>query len=423
MTVNYNPFSLQTASNALANKALSFPKKVYYAVGGSLNDIFVKNPYDLTIGNFKHCFLNGNFARHTLIKKIGTAALISVGAFYTAMLYGSGTYLAGHLIRSIGASWSLPLLTIAGEKTKKIGEILFYCGSVPLYALTYALPKKAIEVAPKVARTVLEKVRILANTIFQRVILPAYKFVRRIITAVADKIHHALQVISQKVEIAAIWTFNNLIKPLWKHVIRPIAKAISKAFDAILNSICEVVSNCTQKIESIAIWTFNSVIKPLWKHIIAPIAKTISKAFHATVKLVSNLVRACALKIRKAAVWIFDNLISHGITLIKTISKKLADVVSHVARSIRGVAHLIFENVLKPLWNHTILPITQLIRRAAVYTGAVLSKLVAKVVQISSAIFQSVKGVLYSVTQKIAGALYEIQNVTYQAWEKVAAHF
>src|SRR5205085_1100697 len=54
--IHFNPFALSTAKSAWNNPKSSLASRVCKSVAGAVYDIYVKNPYDLTVGNCKSLY-------------------------------------------------------------------------------------------------------------------------------------------------------------------------------------------------------------------------------------------------------------------------------------------------------------------------------------------------------------------------------
>src|SRR5437660_1791510 len=97
----YNPFSLSTAKAAWQNGNSSPLIKGCKVAVGAIYDIYVRNPYHLTVGNYNY-LLN---PPEPLSKKakVAIGAAVILGALYTLMLYGMTLHLHGRGLQSFGS--------------------------------------------------------------------------------------------------------------------------------------------------------------------------------------------------------------------------------------------------------------------------------------------------------------------------------
>ena len=83
---SYNPFSLTSAQSAWNDQSGSCLLRGAKAFAGGVYDIYVKNPYDLTINNVKALINSPNPVPTKT--KIAVVATVAFGTLYTLMLFG-----------------------------------------------------------------------------------------------------------------------------------------------------------------------------------------------------------------------------------------------------------------------------------------------------------------------------------------------
>jgi hypothetical protein len=156
---------------------------------------FFGNPYKMTVGNFSEAFFK-NRNKYSKIENIAIGTFILISTFYTLILYTIPTHLTGVLLSSLGASANLPGLLKIGQKVKDVAEIVFLSGSVPLYGLFYALPKKCIASIPQVIRFLAAKISLLTKFIFYKVLVPLWTHVLKPVMTNIVKLRHNILILS-----------------------------------------------------------------------------------------------------------------------------------------------------------------------------------------------------------------------------------
>ena len=140
---HYNPFSLTTEQQgAIGNVDNPLFEKITSTISRAFYDIFIKNPYEITIGNF--VALTNSPVPLTTATKFGVGATIALGSLYSLMLHGGSTHMLGIAIQKLGNLANVNTINSAGNVAKTVGKYLFYAGAIPTYGLFYALPKYLI---------------------------------------------------------------------------------------------------------------------------------------------------------------------------------------------------------------------------------------------------------------------------------------
>jgi hypothetical protein len=336
----YNPLTLSTASRALESS--SSLSQVTGSIGGAIYDVFGKNPYDLTVGNFQK-IANGEASL-----SVAKAALVLVGICFSASICGAGIYATGIQAHALGASLKNPLLIALADKVSYLGEKVFLTGSVPLYAVGYEFPKYLIENAPRALTYLANQVEKVANWAFSNIIKPVWDVAYPVLHAVYQKLSWAIDKITTALEEGII-AIAEVAHRIFKEVMTPIFNAIEKnlvwaaekiealikepirliaeavehifknliipAFDATYRAITWVVNQITPVLNTI-LTAISNVASRVFKEIISP-------AFNAMCSGLSFLLDKTTL----VANWVFQNAISPALDGIYFAGKALIDYV------------------------------------------------------------------------------------------------
>lgn len=418
---SYNPFAMNTASNAWNDQNLPAPKRAGKAVLGAFYDIYVTNPYNLTIGN--SITLAKSPDPLSTKAKVALVATIVFGTLYTLTLYGATLHLGGLGILSVSTQCHLGALSIIGEAVKEVGTKLFLAGTVPIYGTVYALPRYLIKTIPKIPAYVDAKLDALAKGIFQHVlkpfwfnvaypalkmayvpikftavkifdaivyvadiaaravvfviektIFPAARAITYAVRTIETHLDTVLKALAEKIKAAAIWTFENILVPY--------AKQLYKELTVLSKAIWQATTFMFEKISHVAQWTFFNVIQPLWYKVVQPLAHMIKESWNITVSIIEKVALETSRKIAVAASWIFQNILIPVGKLIVTASNHLFGAAKAVASRIEQAAYWTFNHLLVPLWQRIISPAMHFVwNRAIVPIGKALASSVKKVAE------------------------------------------
>ena len=331
---NFNPVSLSTATHAWQHS--SGFSKVTNTLTGAAYDLYAKNPYDLTIGNLQKAATG---AQHLdALEKVAIASLILIGTCFSSMICGGSLYAFGAQTLSFAEAVESPILTTVAKTSTFYGEKLFLAGSVPLYAVSYELPKYLIKNAPKVLSYLIEKTYDAANWTFANVILPIWD------KAVCPALNFAFTQISKAIDKAcdliskiSTYLFNNIIKPLWDKAIYP---ALTFAFTQIswaIDKACNIISR-------VSIYVFDNIIKPAFNGIeqasiwlasrLAPVLKSIANAIEKTTAFIFNNI--------------FNPVINAVYTAFSFAARKLSIVLDKTLSAISDVVSFLLREFIAP---------------------------------------------------------------------------
>jgi phage-related protein len=275
-SLHYNPLALETAYSAWTTPGTSLGSRVIHTALGTLNDIFVKNPYHLTVGNMRHA----QSAPKTHV------ALASLGVLYSLMLYGSNSYLLGKSLVALGSC-------TAGHLLQRVGEKLFLTGAVPLYGAFYAFPKKIIHSIPPLALLITTKITQSVQWIFNHVFMPLWTHAILPVLRALYRISHA---ISDAIESVIRAIFTHVLKPLADYILCPAIRLIGR----IVSKLAYALRYIATTIERCAEWIFNTLLRPLWNHVIHPCLQRIQFLATALVNKVEQLVTQLLLPLSNA---------------------------------------------------------------------------------------------------------------------------
>jgi len=300
-----NPFALNTACGAWKNQQHSIPRRVVDTIQGGVKDIFLKNTFDLTVGNIKNISLSSE----TRLKEIAKISMtVLFGVSYSLILYGGSFYLIGREITSLGNHRNFSYVTPLGKRVATAGEKIFLCGAVPLYGTCYALPKKAIKLLPKIIWTLAPKVYKAAQWTSEHI----GPFCERFIQPIGEAICKILKAVARKVDLMRVWIVKKFLSPFWNHVMKPVCIVVGK------------------KIALSARWIFRHVLVPFWRQVLSPILHKVRFRSHKIYAAVMrNVLAPCFYAAEKVA---------------KSLGKTLLDqVILPIGNHLTFTAHKIFE--------------------------------------------------------------------------------
>ncbi len=359
--ITYNPFSLTTAKNGWNEQNSSSISRGCKAAVGAVYDIYVKNPYDLTVGNFR-AFSNTSETK----TKVAAGAIVIFASLYTLMLYGTTFHLQGRILQTLGSKAGIAALSKTGEMLKNLGTKIFVAGAVPVYGVFYALPKQLILSLPKIVKEVAAKITQLAGWIFhnvlqplwENVIAPVGEAVARALNFAAAKIGAALKVIGNKIAALAKSLFDHVLKPLWEKVLFPVLHGLAKVVQNIAIAVGSAVKAIGIKITQAVRILFQYVIAPFWNRLVMPLVKGIANAIVYLAKGIGQV----AQKVAQSAQWIFRNLIIpvwnkliHPIlkaagNVIHFVCRVLAESIKELALATGKAAAFIFHKLIAPVF-------------------------------------------------------------------------
>ena len=364
--MGYNPFALNTAHTAWTNGGNSTAYRIFYTVQGALNDIFVKNIYNLAVGGIQNAFFSPE--SRTNLEKVTGTALSLVGCCYALMFYGSNLYLSGKFVVELNNNIAVPCLIKVGNAVKIVGEKVFLAGAVPLYGMCYAFPKKVIQSFPKTVRFIAKKVMDSAQWAFNHVITPlwehvfrhVFNFIGKRIQTIAKIICEAIEAIVHQIARIATWVFQNILQPLWSHVIAPICSFIGRSIQKVAIMLVTTLRSIVTKVIQSANWVFHHILVPLWRWVIYPIIHGIGSILYKIGVVIAQGLRFVVGKIIQYAAWVFQNVLVPCFNTVEkaaiTVGKVLLDyLILPIGRGLYWIAHkiaafvqIIFYNYLVP---------------------------------------------------------------------------
>lgn len=445
MSIHLNPFALATANAAWTEGNYGG------VIKGAVHDFFIKNPYNLTIGNCKNLIESPEV--YSTKMKAAVVATVAFGALYTFMLYGATIHISGRLLIDLAAETQLSGLTVVGNTIKKIGTDIFVAGSVPIYALFYALPKYAIESLPFITRYLSEKVSFAAKWTFQNVIHPLWvNAIYPALRATAE----AMQIMAKRISVAINeaakiaaekinWIVQNAIVPLWNKIAAPVIQEIRQ----VALKIKAVLNVLKERTYRAATWVFNTIIVPTWSKLLPilndisqivkktaimvlesafeftfAVFKAIARVYQNVANLIAYLNKAADLLIKKvsqAALWAFKNIVTpvwkqYVFPVINYLAKNLALAFNELAVVTQRVALFIFNKMLVPLYQGcaylgsvtTNFVGTYVVKPLSAFANALAQKTVA----VSTAIFTYVKTSFDTLIYEVRTAIRQHYNFT-----------
>ena len=359
-----NPFRLNTAVAAWNQPNKTFFLKAYNSIKGGVYDLFVKNPYELTTGNYRRFFSSENAAKHSKIEKIAIGIIIALSACYTFLLYGITICINAQLLQSLGAiAGSAQIISVA-KKINTIGEKIFLCGSVPIYGILYALPKQLLKFIPIACEKIIHIIISILKYVSKKIIVPIWQHILQPILLSIYKvikwgvtlISKTIQYLANKIMQAATWVFNNVFVPIWKYILHPIIKNTYKAIRWTVSLICNTIQYLVNKIMQAAAWAFNHVIVPFWNYVLKPIIKNTYKAIRWTISIISNAIQYLVNKTIQAAAWIFNNsivpfwnyVLSPILKVLIVIAKLVGRFIDYSAQKVSALCAIIYQAIIEP---------------------------------------------------------------------------
>lgn len=448
---SFNPFALNHAKEAWNNQTSSLPVRALKSIGGAGYDIFVQNPYELTIGNCKK-WIESDLSL-PLTTKIAVVATVVFGSLYTLMLYGSTLYLHGKLTLAIGSATGFEAVIKVGEAIKTSGKYLFLSGAVPIYGIFYAGPKHLIQSLPKIARFVAEKISVVAKWVFHHllkpiwdnVIVPIAKGIEIAVRFIAKYVSKAINALAEAISTIAQFIFKNILVPFWEKALFPALKAMVKAAQYIGTKIGSALQELGKAVARAALWIFNQILIPLWERGLFPLLKTISKAACFLANQIGSALIQLATTVARAAQWIFAHAIVPAWNTIILPALKLAgQAIVFVANFINASLGIIAKAVSQTAafaFNQFIVPTFQFIGSLLIATGKFLGNYVIKplgsllayvadkVSLVAQALFQyaiipagnAIRAGASAVANGLAEINAEIFNAIYSAWPRFSS--
>ncbi|MEI8124491.1 MAG: hypothetical protein WCG42_01900 [Parachlamydiaceae bacterium] len=407
----YNPLAFHTTRNLWNNNKSSLPIKLPKLILAAAHDIYVKNPYDLIIGNCKNLI---NSTQPLSIKtKITVSATIAFSSLYTLILYGTAIHLSGRCLLSLGNKTGLNAMSKVGEISKTFGKNVFLAGAVPIYAFVYVVPKHIANSVPKAARLITEKVSFAANWVFkhfiipiwEKALLPAIQGIVKGLRFVTKKIDCVLKKITDLVTSSAKWIFQHILTPLWNKTILPTLKCIKNAFRSI-----------TDKISFAAIWVFKHVITPILEKAILPAIEAFSKGLQFVVKKIDFVLKKISDLVASSTQWVFQHVLAplwnKGIAPILNEIKnvahfaliKIGSALHNIGLKVGRTASWIFEYTIVPAWNNFVLPTLQATARTLHFVAKAASQsaqiILRKMIRAASFVLKNIVSPIFKIVSE-----------------------
>ena len=404
--MHYNPFSLTTAIESWNNKAQAIPSKLWKASSGAVYDIYVKNPYDLIVGNIKN-LSNPNFT-HTTLQKVAACSIIVFSILFVPILYGTTIHLMGKSIAALGTFSGLTALSNTGASVAKIGKNIFMVGAVPLYVLFYEGPKQIISNIPKFMKAVGERVAMAARWIFQNLLAPIWN---KVIHPGLKLLGRACVKIADSITMAARWIFQNFLAPIWNKVIHPGLKLLGRA----CVKIGEGISHLINKVADTAVWLFKNTIVPLWNKVIHPALQLLGRVFVKIGKGVSQLIS----KVADTAVWLFKNtivplwnkVIHPALQLLGRVFVKIGNGVSQLINKVADAAVWLFKNALAPVGRFFAKVVSSIANAVATAAKFILHNIIKPACEgINQFVIKPLSRLISAVADKVAECFLIIYN-------------
>lgn len=329
--IHLNPFALHTAKNEWETRDRPLPQRVLRASSGVVYDIFLKNPYDITIGNAKTIFVTSK-TQYTKIQKAAGAAFILIGALYAFMLYGGTIWYSGTTIVAAGTAVGWTGLKSIGLLIQTIGEKIFLTGAVPVYGLCYLLPKKIALFLPVMAKFVAKKMayisRIVLLPVRDKVLVPCLKQGLKVVEwsqLLLLRVHHSLQAI---------------LSPFREKVLVPCLKQSIKAIEWT----GDFLHSAHRFLGRILTTLFRNTVQPLWNTIIKPAARFVEKVILLIIPPIKKALSFLIARVATAAQWVWTNLF---IPPFSFVGKKVAQIAEAITENF-----YILANKVSTMWNH-----------------------------------------------------------------------
>lgn len=450
---SFNLFSLTNAHNIWKDSASFSLTKLSKTAAAAVCDIYVKNPYDVIIGNVKA--LIGAAESQSRITKLGVGTVVAFGSLYTLMLYGLTFHLQGRCLLALGSKLGIATLEKVGSVVKKLGTDLFVTGAVPIYGFFYAFPKQIFLSLPKMACLIAEKITFMANSIFQnllqplwaKAIIPSAQVIARALNFFATKVGAVLKIIESGIVTLANTVFKYVLKPVWENALLPVLQGIKSSVVYIASTIASAFKTVEIKIAHTVRWLFKQFISPFWKNILLPIAKGIIQGIVFVAKSLGRLISAAAEIITQIARWVFQELIAPMwnkiiLPILHTIGHAASFAYEKLAQSIQAltdatvkVASFIFKKLIAPIFTG----ITNVLRTIGKFLGDyVVTPLITVLAAMAEKVGKAFKTLLevliaptlknaYSVISHLRDGVHdfgiEIWQTITSVWNQVTARF
>lgn len=339
----FNPFALETSRSALSDKQQSLMTKIWKGASGAFYDIYVKNPYDLTVGNCRK-LLNAPEpqSRRT---KIAVGVTAAFATLYTLMLYGTSIHLQGRLLQGLGNEAGIAVLSRVGECAQVLGKNLFVTGAVPIYGLFYALPKQIILSLPKVAQFVAAQVKSVATWVFQYVLTPLWT---KVIVPVAQAAFKGLQFVVTKMSVALkelCCMVASVAKFVLQNVILPTLKMASRVLTFVAKALVETLQVLAQETVKVASYIFQKIIVPVFKGLAYLVVEAGKFLGQYVVKPVGSVLCNLTYQVGAVAKAIFDLVIVPVVNIVAGTFTALGNTLSEFKTEIA--------QTITTMWNAT----------------------------------------------------------------------
>lgn len=450
---SFNPLTLSTAWSACQNDTYSPLKKIYKTATGAVYDLYIKNPYDLTVGNCK-ALINSTEQQSTKTK-IAIITTVAFSSFYTLMLYGTTFHLQGRCLLALESKTRIATLVKVGEAVKKLGTNLFVAGAIPIYSLFYALPKYTFLSLPKIAQFAAAKISLITHWIFQNILnplwdkllVPAAQMIARLFHFVASKIEIALKGIEKAIASLSKMIFKYVLEPLWTYILFPSLKGFANVVHVIVKTFSSAIITLATKMADTIQYIFQNLITPLWQHIFAPLIQIISKSITYLMKGISHVLWIAAQKVAQFTQWAFQYLMTPlwntlVFPVLKTIGHAIHFVAKVLLQSLQELAYatvkvalFIFQNLIFPvckgiayltlatknfLGHYVVKPLASILMSVAEKVGGLFKAI------FDSVILPTAKGVASSASvlkDSILDIKTEVWQTLTSVWNQAMLHF
>lgn len=315
---------------------------------------------------------------------IGKTALKVIGG---VLLFAGATAGTGRLLQH-GGTQLLPHLPAAGKAVTVTGNALFLTGkgaflsvAVPVYTITWIIPRWIVTVGIPQAAMLVNKY----------VLIPTYQGLVKLSSSLNDALLRAAKnIYSLALEPIGRTLFVSM-KWVWKAVILPVSDQIAQAVSMIYR---HIVSPLARQTASAARWVWNSVVTPVMDAMIHRILVPLSRLLITSVKWVwSAAIVPVANAARKAVREIVQRVLQPlGRLLSNSVNWVWKVVITPCANAIEKAALAISRSILAPIgravaeaskwvWNAALVPMIKGVVQAGSAIKALIEKILSAVCQ------------------------------------------
>jgi len=401
-------------------------------VGNYRDEDVGSGDYDLTIPGLTDPSFQPNIPQSTPITDRIAQVIVGI-LIFSAVASGSGyvTSLIGNKIISlVGANSSLfgkslivcgKGLTIAGEGCAVAGKYAFLSISVPVYTVTWVIPKWIITVAiPKMALAAHEYVLIPAIN----GVIAASKFLGNQILNLAQAVYtlvlepfgqfalHVVKALYRDIVVPLMGHLKDLAMIVYEYVLEPFARyslmAVQKLYEAIIIPIVDGVVRAatflSDTVVQIAFLIYNHVVIPLvdgfygagkflFHAILVPTfnavvrcCEVLKDVIEFTVQKIFNIIVPIAEYSYAALKFLVTQIVIPTVNGLKTVVVFLAEkIYGYVLEPFGSMTIKAATALLKFLYNWTIIPVFNLVVKSCELVKAGMTA----VAQVANTIFQN----------------------------------